>query len=179
MKNGRNTAGKFTTGNSGRPRGSRNKATLAIESLLKGQAQAVTQAAVGRIQHRCGDLENALKNHRKSIELGPHYSSWVKRGYANILAEFGKHEEAIEFIMEYVDSDFVNPGGHKGLSTVLIYSLIKTNRLREAEKRFSEFAASGNPITAGQVNRIVSGGNKKSNFWDELIAALRQVGLSD
>ena len=46
MKNGRNTAGKFTTGNSGRPRGSRNKATLAIESLLKGQAQALTQAAV-------------------------------------------------------------------------------------------------------------------------------------
>ena len=111
--------------------------------------------------------------------MGPHYSSWVKRGYANILAEFGKHEEAIEFTMQYVDSDFVNAWGRKGLSTVLIYSLIKTNRLREAEKRFSEFAASENPITAGQVNRIVSGGNKKSNFGDEVIAALRQVGLSD
>ena len=46
MKNGRNTAGKFTTGNSGRPRGSRNKATLAIESLLQGQAEALTQTAV-------------------------------------------------------------------------------------------------------------------------------------
>ena len=46
MKNGRNTAGKFTTGNSGRPRGSRNKATLAIESLLEGQAEALTQTAV-------------------------------------------------------------------------------------------------------------------------------------
>ena len=45
-KNGRNTAGKFTSGNSGRPKGSRNKATLAIESFLEGQAEALTQTAV-------------------------------------------------------------------------------------------------------------------------------------
>ena len=46
MKNGRNTAGQFSAGNSGRPRGSRNKATLAIESLLEGQAEALTQTAI-------------------------------------------------------------------------------------------------------------------------------------
>ena len=46
MKNGRNTAGKFTSGNSGRPKGSRNKATIAIESFLEGQAEALTQTAV-------------------------------------------------------------------------------------------------------------------------------------
>mgnify|MGYP001164271688 FL=1 len=46
MKYGRNTAGKFTAGNSGRPKGSRNKATIAIESLLQGQAEALTQTAV-------------------------------------------------------------------------------------------------------------------------------------
>ena len=46
MKNGRNTAGQFSAGNSGRPRGSRNKATLAIESLLQGQAEALTQTAI-------------------------------------------------------------------------------------------------------------------------------------
>ena len=46
MKNGRNTAGQFKIGNSGRPKGSRNKATIAIESLLKGQAEALTQTAV-------------------------------------------------------------------------------------------------------------------------------------
>jgi adenylate cyclase len=136
-------------------------------------------AAAGRIQHRCGELEKALKNYGKSIELGPHYSSWVKRGYANILAELGKHEEAIEFIMRYVDSDFVNAGDRKGLSTVLIYSLIKTSQLKEAKHRFSEFASGENAITASQVNRIVSGGNKKSNFGDEVISALRQVGLND
>ena len=46
MKNGRNTAGQFSAGNSGRPKGSRNKATIAIESLLQGQAEALTQTAV-------------------------------------------------------------------------------------------------------------------------------------
>ena len=46
MKNGRNTAGQFASGNTGRPKGSRNKATLAIESLLQGQAEALTQTAV-------------------------------------------------------------------------------------------------------------------------------------
>ena len=46
MKNGRNTAGQFASGNTGRPKGSRNKATIAIESLLQGQAEALTQTAV-------------------------------------------------------------------------------------------------------------------------------------
>ena len=46
MKNGRNTAGQFSAGNSGRPKGSRNKATIAIENLLQGQAEALTQIAV-------------------------------------------------------------------------------------------------------------------------------------
>jgi len=46
MKNGRNTEGRFSAGNSGRPKGSRNKVTLAIESLLDGQAEALTQTTV-------------------------------------------------------------------------------------------------------------------------------------
>ena len=37
MKNGRNTAGQFTEGNSGRPKGSRNKATIAIERVLSNK----------------------------------------------------------------------------------------------------------------------------------------------
>ena len=45
-KNGRNTAGQFSSGNTGRPKGSRNKATIAIESLMQGQAEALTQTAV-------------------------------------------------------------------------------------------------------------------------------------
>jgi hypothetical protein len=45
MKNGRNTAGKF---NSGRPKGARNKKTHAIESLLEGQAEALTQKAIAK-----------------------------------------------------------------------------------------------------------------------------------
>ena len=48
MKNGRNTAGKFTSGNSVRPKGVRNKKTLAIESLLEGKAEVLTQTAISK-----------------------------------------------------------------------------------------------------------------------------------
>ena len=48
MKNGRNTVGKFTSGNSGRPKGARNRKTLAIESLFEGQAEALTQTAISK-----------------------------------------------------------------------------------------------------------------------------------
>jgi len=48
MKNGRNTDGKFSNENAGRPKGSRNKATIAIESLLEGQAEALTQTAISK-----------------------------------------------------------------------------------------------------------------------------------
>ena len=52
MKNGKNTAGKFTSGNSGRPKGARNKKTLAIESLLEGQSEALTQTAISKSTRR-------------------------------------------------------------------------------------------------------------------------------
>ena len=48
MQNGRNTDGKFSDGNAGRPKGSRNKATVAIEGLLEGQAEALTQTAISK-----------------------------------------------------------------------------------------------------------------------------------
>ena len=49
-KTGKKQAGQFAKGKSGnpngRPQGSRNAATLALESLLDGQAEALTQKAI-------------------------------------------------------------------------------------------------------------------------------------
>src|SRR5918998_2679084 len=46
-KNGENTRGKpFQQGNPGRPKGSRNRTTLALEALLDGEAEAITRKAV-------------------------------------------------------------------------------------------------------------------------------------
>ena len=46
-KNAENTRGKpFKAGNPGRPKGARNATTLALESLLDGQATALTQKAI-------------------------------------------------------------------------------------------------------------------------------------
>ncbi len=47
-KNAGNTGGKpFAIGTPGRPKGSLNKTTMAVQSLLDGQAQALTQKAIG------------------------------------------------------------------------------------------------------------------------------------
>ena len=48
MKNGRNTDGTFSSGNAGRPKGTRSLKTVAIESLLEGQAKALTQTAISK-----------------------------------------------------------------------------------------------------------------------------------
>ena len=66
MQNGRNTAGKFTPGNSGRPKGARNKKTLAIESLLEGQAEALTQTAISKADYKHGNKVLCNKRQRKS-----------------------------------------------------------------------------------------------------------------
>ena len=45
-KSGRNTDGTFAPGNSGKPRGTRHKATRAALALLDGEAEALTRQAV-------------------------------------------------------------------------------------------------------------------------------------
>ena len=48
MKYGRNTDGTFSAGKSGKPKGFRNLRKVAIESLLEGQAGALTQKAISK-----------------------------------------------------------------------------------------------------------------------------------
>jgi len=46
-KNAGGTRGKpFQPGNAGRPKGTRNKATLALEALLDGEGEALTRRAI-------------------------------------------------------------------------------------------------------------------------------------
>ena len=48
-KNAENTRGRpFKPGNPGRPKGARNRATLAAEALLDGEAEALTRKAIER-----------------------------------------------------------------------------------------------------------------------------------
>jgi hypothetical protein len=44
----RNTDGTFAPGNPGKPKGSRHKATQALEAMLEGQQEALTQAAINK-----------------------------------------------------------------------------------------------------------------------------------
>ena len=44
----RNPDGTFASGNPGRPKGARHKATQAIEAMLEGQQEALTQAVIDK-----------------------------------------------------------------------------------------------------------------------------------
>lgn len=44
--NGRDTDGRFSAGNTGRPRGARNRTTMAVLELLEGEAEALSRKAV-------------------------------------------------------------------------------------------------------------------------------------
>ncbi|MBM2295116.1 hypothetical protein JQX09_24435 [Sulfitobacter pseudonitzschiae] len=44
----RNPDGTFAPGNPGKPKGSRHRATQAIEAMLEGQQEALTQAAIAK-----------------------------------------------------------------------------------------------------------------------------------
>lgn len=44
----RNANGTFAAGNRGKPKGSRHKATQAIEAMLEGQQEALTQTAISK-----------------------------------------------------------------------------------------------------------------------------------
>lgn len=46
--NGRNTDGTFAKGNAGRPKGARNKKTVAVAALLEGQSEELTQTAINK-----------------------------------------------------------------------------------------------------------------------------------
>ena len=44
--NGRSADGTFTSGNAGRPKGARNRATQAVLALLEGEAEALSRKAI-------------------------------------------------------------------------------------------------------------------------------------
>ena len=41
-------SGKFASGNPGKPKGARHKVTRAVEELLEGQSEQITQAAIDK-----------------------------------------------------------------------------------------------------------------------------------
>ena len=45
----RNPDGTFAAGNPGRPKGARHKVTRAVEALLEGQAEELTQSAIDAV----------------------------------------------------------------------------------------------------------------------------------
>ena len=78
MKNGRNTDGRFSKGNTGRPKGARNLKTVAIESLLEGQAEALTQTAISSVEGRHGSPASLYGQDHASAKRQLYQSGFAK-----------------------------------------------------------------------------------------------------
>ena len=60
-KNAPKTRGKpFEPGNAGRPKGARNRVTMAVEALIDGEAEAITQTAISLAKGGDASLLRAL-----------------------------------------------------------------------------------------------------------------------
>lgn len=60
-KNAPKTRGKpFEPGNAGRPKGARNRVTMAVEALIDGEAEAITQTAISLAKGGDASLLKAL-----------------------------------------------------------------------------------------------------------------------
>jgi hypothetical protein len=136
-KNAKETRGKpFEPGNAGRPKGSRNKTTLALEALLDGEAEAITRKAVGMALD--GDV-TAMRLVMDRI-MAP-------RKERPIMFAMPKMETAADAVkasaalVEAVASGDITPGEASELSK-LVDGFTKAVELHEIQQRLDKLEAS-------------------------------------
>ena len=129
---GRNRDGTFATGNQGRPKGARHKVTKAVEALLEGQAEELTQRAIdaalgGDVTALRMCLERiapARKDGPVSFDLPPIHSA-------------GDAVEAARVVLSAVAGGDVTP--LEGAAVMgLVEQFRKTIELSEFERRLTE-----------------------------------------
>jgi len=107
-------SGRFAPGNPGKPKGARNKATLAAEALLDGEAEALTKKAIEVA--KTGDPK-ALKLCIERI-LAPRRDRPVSFKLSPIKSA-GDHPRALAQILKAVAAGEVTPMEGQGLCQML------------------------------------------------------------
>lgn len=107
-------SGRFAPGNPGKPKGARNKATLAAEALLDGEAEALTKKAIEVA--KTGDPK-ALKLCIERI-LAPRRDRPVSFKLSPIKSA-GDHPRALAQILKAVAAGEVTPVEGQGLCQML------------------------------------------------------------
>ena len=85
--------------------------------------------------------------------MGPHYASWVKKNYANLLTNLGQFENAILFIQRYDGSAHINERTKDNMDIILAFAFLKTGQTRKAKDIFEEYASANKPITLKKIDK--------------------------
>ncbi|MDB5616106.1 hypothetical protein [Tardiphaga sp.] len=86
MVEGRDAMGRFTTGNSGRPRNARHRVTVAIETMMENQWERITMKVI----------DQALRGDTAAQRLVMERVSPVRRGVAVVISDFPKIESVAD-----------------------------------------------------------------------------------
>lgn len=137
--NAKKTRGRpFEPGNPGRPKGARHKATIAAETLLDGEAEAITRRAIEAA--KSGDSA-ALRLVLERI-LPPRRDRPVNFQLPKIKRP-SDAVSATSAILEAVACGELTPGEAESLNT-LIAGLMKSIELCELEARITALEKKGN-----------------------------------
>jgi hypothetical protein len=132
---GRNADGRFTSGNPGRPRGARHKATVAALELLDGEAEALSRKAV----------ELALEGDTTALRLcleriaPPRRDTPVSLSLPE-LKNAGDALSAINAIVQAVANGELTPTEGSGLAD-LIEKYRRTAEIEDLEQRIARLEA--------------------------------------
>lgn len=131
----RNPDGTFKSGNSGKPKGARHKTTKAVEALLSGQAEAVTQAAIDRA------LEGDVAAARLVLErVSPARKDTTVQFALPLMSSSGDAAQGAASVIAAVSEGNLSPGEGAQIMS-LIESFRKTLEFTEIEQRIAALEA--------------------------------------
>ncbi len=134
---------------------------------------------VAIVEAICGNTDKSNLLFEKSLRLGPHYSSWVKKYYAINKTRSGDFEGAKNFLEKQLRQKHSWDGAEKTFYIMLAYINVKEGNLKKA-KRFFELQKEKDGIgeTAKQFLSDNSAA-KDQSFFIDVVETLKPLGLPE
>tara|TARA_B100000965_G_C19278170_1_gene620362 strand:- start:267 stop:713 length:447 start_codon:yes stop_codon:yes gene_type:complete len=134
---------------------------------------------VAIVEAICGNTDKSILLFEKSLRLGPHYSSWVKKYYAINKTRSGDFEGAKNFLEKQLRQKHSWDGAERTFYIMLAYINVKEGNLKKA-KRFFELQKEKDGIgeTAKQFLSDNSAA-KDQSFYIDVVETLKPLGLPE
>jgi len=127
----------------------------------------------------CDNVEEGIILFEKSLRLGPHYSSWVKKYYAIAKTLSGDYDGARAFMKRQLDRKHSWEGVEKTFYLMLAYISMKEDDLEKAKEYFAlQKKQDGIGETAKQFLNDNSA-SKNQSFYIDVVKTLKPLGLPD